>query len=321
MDIQELRSLVLLAETGSLLKTAELSNLTAGAIHHHLKNLAAEFGLPLYMQEGGRLVLTEIGRLLLPYARQMLAQRDAAVAAVRDWREGGTGTVRVGAGPSFSSHLLPSLIKRYRRHHSRVDVFVETGTSDLVHRLRNGSLDLIFHSPSETLEGNDLEVVASWKAEAGFVGKSHIHPARCSLRQLRRYPFILYERGRGPEQLIDRYLAKLEIHPKVVMRSDSAETIKAGIRSGMGISVLFLWNITADARRRNYTVIRTEAPYMIAHMGLIKLRSSYTPRAVQEFINLARQRSWQHLELIEAGNGPVVSARRSSGHSEIKARA
>lgn len=298
MEIRELRSFALVVETGSFQAAAQRSRLTPGAVHYHLKLLEAGAGQPLYRVNRGKLELTVMGRLLLPYARQILAQEEAAVAAMRDCREGGRGVVRVGAGPSFASYLLPPLIKRYRRKHRGVEVFVETGTSDLVDRLRGGTLDLIFHMPSELLDSPDLEHVARWSAPAGFIANRRTGPARCRADQLRRLPFILYEKGRGPEPLIARYLAQLGIEPKVVMRSDSAETIKAAIRAGLGVSVLFLWNVTADLRQRNYTVIRTNAPPLAAGMSLVRVRDAYAAQPVLDFAAMARRMTWRNLELL-----------------------
>lgn len=313
MDIRELRTLALAAETGSLQTTAQRAGLTPGAVHHHLKMLEAEFGAPVYEAGRAGLELTALGKLLLPFAQRILAQHEAASAAVRDWREGGRGMVRVGAGPSFASHLLPALIKRYRRKHRGVEVFAETGSSDLVDRLRAGSLDLIFHMPAELLESPDLELAARWRAPARFIANRRTGPARCRVDQLRRLPFILYEQGRGAEPLIGSYLARLGIEPKVVMRSDSAETIKSAIRAGMGISVLFLWNVTADPRQRSYVAIRTGAPSLEAHMGLFRMRDAYASRPVLDFIAMARRMSWRNLEL--AGE---ASGRNSQNHLALQ---
>jgi hypothetical protein len=52
----------------------------------------------------------------------------------------------------------------------------------------------------------------------------------------------------------------------VVMRSDSAESIKAMLRARLGISILFVWNINADLRSKALAVIKTEhAPAGTGH--------------------------------------------------------
>jgi len=107
-------------------------------------------------------------------------------------------------------------------------------------------------------------------------------------------PFILYQRGSRVETIVSAYFDHLNFRPKVVMRSDSAEAIKAMIRSGLGISVLFVWNLNSEPRN-SFSVIHTDAPPLLSHMALLKLSSRYTPRPVEEFIELARGMSWKNL--------------------------
>ena len=298
MEMREMRSLLLLAETGSIKDAAEAACLSAAAVHKHLKTLEEECGERIYEKRGGKLVLTQAGQVLFPFLREIIKQHEAAVTAMHEWRNAGTGVVRVGAGPSFSCYFLPPLIKRYRRRFPNVTVFVETGTGDhLLERLRGGHLDLTFDLASVALEDDALEQAVVWEAPLGFISHRKDVPARCRLSDLAHHPFILYQQGSHIESTIRHYFEQINFRPSVVMRSDSAEAIKAMLRAGLGVSVLFLWNINADLRNRALSVIRTEAPPLISQMAIIRIKSSYTPRIIEEFINVARRMEWKNLHL------------------------
>src|SRR4051812_47587311 len=126
MEIREIRSLLAFSDCGSIQETAEKCNLSPPAVHKHLKIIADEFGVRLYSKGNGRLELTDAGKVLLPFAREIMMRYDAAAIAVRGWRDARCGVVRVGAGPSFNSCLLPFLLKRFRRSFPQVELFVET---------------------------------------------------------------------------------------------------------------------------------------------------------------------------------------------------
>ncbi len=69
MELRELRSLVTLAENGSITRTAEKLNLSAAAIHKQLKILEDELGVRLYEKAGRQLRLTQAAEVILPPCR------------------------------------------------------------------------------------------------------------------------------------------------------------------------------------------------------------------------------------------------------------
>lgn len=297
MEFREIKSMVALDEWGSIRDAAKNCNLSPAAVHKHLKTIERELGVRVYQKWEGRLRLTEAGRVALPFAKEILLHHEAAFAAIAEWKDGGRGMVRVGAGPTFSSYLLPPIVKRFRRRFPRVDVYVETGESGhLMSRLKSGALDLAFDLASAALDDRNLEQAAQWEAHTGFVSARGRFPALCRLKNLEHAPFILFRKGTLMESTIQNYLNSLNFRPSVVMRSDSAEAIKAMIRTGLGLSVLFLWNIDSDPG--GLSVLRTDAPPLSLRMALIRMKSGYTPKAVNEFIQLAAGMNWKNLHLV-----------------------
>ena len=98
--------------------------------------------------------------------------------------------------------------------------------------------------------------------------------------------------------LVQNHLNSLGFVPNAVMRSDSAEAIKAMVLAGMGVSLLFLWNIDGDAQKSRFSIIKTKAPPLISQIALIMLKGDYTPRAVSEFVTIARAVSAKHFRPI-----------------------
>ena len=92
-------------------------------------------------------------------------------------------------------------------------------------------------------------------------------------------------------------LPRTGFQPKVVMRSDSAEATKAGVKSRLGVAMLFLYNANQDVRDKSIRVIRVERS-LSARMVLIKRRSTFTPRPSLAFAQLAQQMRWANLHLI-----------------------
>ena len=289
MELRGLRSLVILAETGNMTQTAGRLGLSPAAIHKQLKTLESELDVRLYEKIGRRLQLTPAAEVLLPHVKGLLAQYEAAVAALEEWKGLKKGLVRIGAGPTLSSYVLPALLKRFRRSFAGVDLFVQTGhTPALIEALLGGSLDLAMLVFSEALAEPTLSLEVLWDCE--FVLVSHLRqvPHRCRLAELARYPFILFQKGSRMENLIDRYFAENDFHPRVIMRFDNAEAIKAMIRTGLGISMLPFWAVDADIRKRGLALIRQREQPLRAKIALVSRTGSFVSRPVGAFVQLAQ---------------------------------
>jgi DNA-binding transcriptional LysR family regulator len=289
MEIHELRSLAALAEFESLATVAEKLHLSPAAIHKHFRALQTELGVPLYERFGRRLKLTRAAELLLPYCHEVLAQHDAALSALAEWKGMKRGVVRIGAGPTLSIYLLPALLKKFRRAFPGVDLYVETGNSaSLIDGLGSGRFDLALLVSPQVPEEPNLTVDASWDVEYVFVSNLRNAPRSCSIAALARFPFILYSKGSRIEDLIERYFAEIDFHPKVIMTFDSGEAIKAMIRSGLGVSMLPMWIVDRDLKRGGLSLIRQRERRLISKVELASRRSNYVPGVVRAFVQVAR---------------------------------
>lgn len=120
-DIDSLRTLQTVADTGNLQAAADQLCVSRSAVSWKLKRLQERTGCRLVQREGRRLRLTDDGVELLTYGRQIIDAHDAAVR--RFLPIDGTGTVRVGATEGASSTpLLDTVAPWFRRNGSDVDL-------------------------------------------------------------------------------------------------------------------------------------------------------------------------------------------------------
>lgn len=299
MELRSLRSLVMLAELGSIARCAEHLHLSAAAVHKQLEVLARELDVRLYEKIGRRLRLTQAAEVLLPHFRSLLAEHDTALAVIREWKGVQNGSVRIGTGATLSSYLLPSLIGEFRARHPEVEPYVQTGhIRELVDSLSSGALDALILVSSELIDQPHLVVERTWDYEMVFVSGRRAVPKRCRLADLRDHPFILYKRGGLFESSIDAYFSEAGFVPRVVMRFDNAEAIKAMIRLGLGVSVLPMWVVQAELRRNALALIRQRERPLIGRIALVKRRTGYISQPVAAFLSLARGWSWAGARLM-----------------------
>lgn len=295
MGVKELKSFVTLAELKSITQTAAQLNLTAAAIHKQLKVLEGELGVPLYGKSGRQLHLTPAAEIILPHVRKVLAEYEATFQVLEEWKGLKRGLVRIGSGPTMSSYLLPALIETFRGAHPEVELLVQTGnTRQLMKKLTTGVVDVAFVVLTEGGDTQDLRVEAVWSFEIIVVSASAPRcGVPCRMAELRDSPFILYEEGSVFEEIIDGYLRKSNLLPRVVMRFDNAEAIKAMARTGLGLTMLPAWTVADELKAKSLVHVRQREKSLTARIALLTRGISYLPPSVRAFVRTASRWQWR----------------------------
>ena len=87
LEIRHLRSLIALADCGTLSRAAERVHLTQSALSHQLRWLESHYNTPIVTRSGRSLVLTRAGERLVALGRGLVAdiqsaERDIATLSV-----------------------------------------------------------------------------------------------------------------------------------------------------------------------------------------------------------------------------------------------
>jgi DNA-binding transcriptional LysR family regulator len=140
MDLlRDLRAFVRTVETGSFAAVARETHESHSAVTRQISQLEAHFGVRLFQRTTRRMSLTDDGRELLEYARQMLELQDAVEGALRSQRGSPKGTVPLATMVYFGIFLIPRiplLMERYP------DLSLELVTPARVRDLIKEGLDL-----------------------------------------------------------------------------------------------------------------------------------------------------------------------------------
>lgn len=316
VELKELRSLVALSELGSISLVAERLHLSPPAIHKQLKTLESELGVLLYEKVGKRLQLAQAALVLLPHLKELLTQYGSALSALEEWKGLKRGVVRIGVGPT--GYVLPSILKRFEQVHPGVEVQVETGnTPVLMDHLRNGLLDLALIVSPELSERRDFCVEAVWDFEMVLVSHTERATPRLQLHDFDNQRFILFRQGSRMQDPIDRYFARHQFEPKVVMRFDNANFIRDMVLSDLGVAFLPPWVVERDMKEGNLRVIRLSEATPWSKLALIRRRSNYVPRPVQGFTATAIHLAERDLPLLRISKPAHPSSSRRKAASKI----
>jgi DNA-binding transcriptional LysR family regulator len=141
IDVDQLRTFIAIAETGSFTRAADVVHKTQSAVSMQMKRLEERLGRPIFSRDGRASKLTEDGERLLAYARRIVKLNIETLAAFSDAEL--TGRVRLGVPDDYADRYLPEIMARFSRGYPGVELTVICEpTVDLFQRIEANELDL-----------------------------------------------------------------------------------------------------------------------------------------------------------------------------------
>ena len=131
------------AERQSFARAAEALHLTPSAVSHMIAGLEEEFGFPLFVRGRKDTTLTDGGRSVLTYVKDILSTNEMLDLRVSQLRGATAGTVRLGVIESIAVNWLPKILPSYREQHPDVKVTVQqSGYREMINGVQSQKLDL-----------------------------------------------------------------------------------------------------------------------------------------------------------------------------------
>ena len=141
LELDLLRTLVAIADTGSFNRAARGVFRTPSAVSMQMKKLEEQVGKPLFAKDGRSVALTPDGESLVGYGRRILKLADEALQRFRvpDIE----GKIRLGSPDDFAARFLPEILSRFAASHPNVevDVFCQSSRT-LLPQLESNQIDI-----------------------------------------------------------------------------------------------------------------------------------------------------------------------------------
>ncbi|MEM6943369.1 MAG: LysR family transcriptional regulator [Pseudomonadota bacterium] len=146
LDIDVMRSVLAIAETGALTHAAQRVGRTPAALSMQLKKLEDLLGERLFERERQGMVPSAAGERLLPHARRLIEAHREAIDAFR--YPSLSGTVRLGLIDDYTGGRMAEVLSGFARSHPEVIVDTIMGrTTMLVPMIEADELDLALITP------------------------------------------------------------------------------------------------------------------------------------------------------------------------------
>ncbi|MEM9343653.1 MAG: LysR family transcriptional regulator [Pseudomonadota bacterium] len=154
LELDLLKTLVAIADTGNFSQAAEAVLRTPSAVSMQVKKMEEMLGRPIFVRDSRRVSLTPDGAALVEHGRRLLALNREMVSRFVEPEV--VGEVHLGAPDDVAERFLPPVLRRFDETHCGValNVVVES-TNRMVDMVRDGALDLAIATRNAGFKGTD----------------------------------------------------------------------------------------------------------------------------------------------------------------------
>ena len=231
LDIDVLRSVVAIAESGSIAAAAARVARTPAAVSMQVKKLEDMLGRALFERSHQGMRPTAEGERLLDYARRMIELNRSAMQAFSAPEL--AGRVSFGLVDSFGSLRLAEVLAAFARSHPKVTVEVSQDRSAAhVAELDAGRRDVIMLTPGETVPLRDGDLVLREEPLA-WIGREGGRAVRC-----RPIPLAVANEGCSWRKLATEGIRSARLDARIAYVSDFDTGQLAAVQADLAVAPL-----------------------------------------------------------------------------------
>jgi DNA-binding transcriptional LysR family regulator len=295
VQVGQLRCFLAVAEQRHFTRAAREIGIAQPSVSAQVRGLEGQLGTALFHRAKGKIALTAAGEALLPYARRILADVDAATAEVRDVESLARGRLAVGATPSLAVTLLPAVLARFHAAHPGIELALrEAGSVDLVRALEEASVDValvILPVREGVLETQPLlreELVVAVAPTHPLARRRHIR-----VTDLRDVPLVMFREGYDLRSATEAACRGAGFAPTFALEGGEMDGVLRLAATGLGAAIVPSIVVEPSGPLR---AIRIAEPALTRTIGLAHRRERRLSRAAEELVatvrSLTRDRSW-----------------------------
>lgn len=246
MNLKQLEAFVHVAESGSFSKAAKELFLTQPTISAHISSLEKELNVRLFVRNTKEVSMSEDGRDLYQYARQIIDLQKKIEERFDSEKEDGKHLITIAASSIPAQYLLPEILIRFNERYPKEQFkLVETDSSKVVTQIIDHMADVGF--TGTVLEKKHCKYVPFYKDELVIITPNTEKYRKLqeesvgNIKWMKDEHIIMREEGSGTRKEAQKQLKNAGISTddlNIIASIENQETIKKSVSQGMGISVL-----------------------------------------------------------------------------------
>lgn len=290
-NLQQVRSLIAVADTESFTKAAERLGVTQSAVSHSIRALETQLDSKLVERAGKRVALSQNGTILLRRFRAAVAQLEKAredLALLKRW---GQGRLRVGATHTLCTYLLPTVMQEFRQLYPRCEIHIESGdTSELIELLDQSEIDLVFGMGGREPAWTRFDGI--FEDELVFIVSPN-HPwakqGNLEMEEVEKESFLVYARASETYRFLKSTFEEAGFRLRPSLSLGDMGAIKEMAKVGVGVGIVAPWVVQNEIKEGSLVAIPLGIGRRRRSWGLLCHESRQLRMVEEDFLRICRK--------------------------------
>jgi DNA-binding transcriptional LysR family regulator len=300
MTIRHLRIFIEVVDSGTMSTAASRLFISQPTVSQAIRELEEHYGILLFERLNKKLFITEKGKRLLSYARNVVKQFDDMEEMML--QENYVEKIRIGATMTVGNCILGEVIKNFKKINPHVEMYSYVGnTRDIEEKLLKSELDIGIvegkvKSPDliSIPEVNDFLVLVC-STNHPFAKKKNVR-----IEELENQKFAMREQGSGTRELFERYMLEKGIPIKIGFEGNSSSTIKKTVIENNLLAVISIRLVEEEIRSgKMYPIININSEWD-RYFSIVYHKNKVITEEMETLIGVVN--NYKHVDILQGMN-------------------
>lgn len=290
MNLNQLKYFVAVCEYGTVSGAAEWLHISQPSVSGAVKELEEEFGVKLFLRQHRGMVLTPEGERLCNMAKELLSRADKTENIMRDMGKQ-RKILRLGVPPMIGSVVLPKIYSEFMAENPDIHIEItESGQHDLIEKLSEGLLDMIFMPHENMLDKMfssinivNTEIVLCVCGENPLSNKKSI-----TAKELEDISIVLFKDSFYHTEEVRNWFADGKVNPNIILQTAQLSTIQSLISNNVAAGFMFAPLVNEE---KGFKPISAE-PKMKINISIVWKKDSYFFSSMKKFREYVEKNVW-----------------------------
>lgn len=292
LNLQNIQMFCRVVEEESFSKAAKICYVSQPAVTKQIQLLEESFGMALIDRDQGAIYLTDAGRVLYKYSKEIIAMCKQTEKAVKQTISSYQTTIDIGASFTIGEYLLPGILGSFQNENADIRFGLLIGnTPSVIAKLEKNEIDVAFVEGiiekkgfyQEKITEDDLIVVTPRGHKWNVKGE-------ITIEDLAKEKIIWREKNAGARKIIENFLQEYDILDKISSRMElgSTQAIKSAVEADLGIAILPRLSVIRELEQGVLNEINIPVLEMKRELWMVKKISRFSNENLEKLIEYVR---------------------------------